>query len=86
MMGIPVEAFSERYLGLPTAVGRMTRGSFDRIVERIHGKIQGCERMLSSAGREIFLKFVIQAIPTHSMSCFELTKKVCKNLMSLIGK
>jgi hypothetical protein len=28
-MGIPVEAFSERYLGLPIVVGRITSGSFD---------------------------------------------------------
>jgi hypothetical protein len=42
--------------------------------------------MLSCAGREVFLKTVIQALATHSMSCFRLTKKVCKTLMSIVGK
>jgi hypothetical protein len=27
-LGIMVEAFNERYLGLPTAVGRLTSGTF----------------------------------------------------------
>ena len=29
---------------------------------------------------------MIQAIPTYSMSCFKLTKKVCKNLASSMAK
>nr|XP_051230109.1 uncharacterized protein LOC127348034 [Lolium perenne] len=86
IIGISVEAFTERYLGLPTAVGRITSGSFDYIAERIRAKIQGCERMLACAGREVFLKTVIQAIPLYSMSCFKLTKKVCKSFSSITGR
>ena len=37
-LGIPVEAFSERYLGLPTAIGRITRGTFNHLGERVRGK------------------------------------------------
>jgi hypothetical protein len=85
-LGIEVEAFNERYLGLPTAVGRITSGSFDHIRERIRSKVQGIEKMLSCAGREVFLKTVIQALSTFSMSCFKLTKKVCKSLVSCIAK
>lgn len=33
-LGIFVEAFTERYLGLPTAVGHITSGSFEHIGER----------------------------------------------------
>jgi hypothetical protein len=87
ILGITVEAFSERYLGLPTAVGRITSGTFDHLGERIRSKVQGgLERMVSCAGREIFLKAIIQAIPTFSMSCFLLTKKVCKQLRSYMAK
>jgi hypothetical protein len=32
-LGIQVEAFSERYLGLPTSVGRIISGFFDHIAE-----------------------------------------------------
>jgi hypothetical protein len=86
-LGITVEAFNERYLGLPTVVGRLTSDTFDHLGERIRSKVQGgSERMVSCAGREVFLKFVIQAIPLHSMSCFLLSKKVCKQLTSYMER
>ena len=44
------------------------------------------ERLLACAGREVLLKSVIQAIPTFSMSCFLLTKKVCKQLTSSMAR
>lgn len=76
MLGITNEAFSERYLGLPTAVGRITSGTFDHIEERCRAKMGGwSERNMACAAREILLKSIIQAIPAHSMSCFLLTKK-----------
>src|SRR4051812_8344183 len=86
-LGIQVEAFSDRYLGLPMAVGRITSGPFDHIGERARSKIQGwSEKNLACAGREILLKSVIQAIPTFSISYFRLTKKVCKGITSCMGK
>ena len=70
----------EHYLGSPMAVGRITSGTFDHINERGRAKMNGwSEKNMACAGREVLLKSVIQAIPTHSMSCFLLTKKVCKN-------
>lgn len=78
-LGILTEALTECYLGLPMAVGHITSGSFEHIGERSHGNMQGwAEHYLGCTRREILLKSVIQAIPTHSMSCFKLTKKVCK--------
>ena len=87
ILGVLVEAFSDRYLGLPTAVGRITSGTFDHIGESSRSKMNGwAERLLACAGREILIKSVIQAIPTFSMSCFLLTKKVCKKLTSCMAK
>ena len=81
------EAFNEKYLGLPTAVGRITSGTFDHISERARGKMQGwSERLLACAGRVTLLKPVIQSIPTYPMSTFLLTKKVCKSLTSPMAK
>ena len=77
VLNIPVEVFSECYLGLLTAVGRITSGTFEFLRERMRSKLQGgVERLISCAGREVRLKAVAQAIPTHSMSCFKLTKLV----------
>ena len=87
IMNIQVEAFSEKYLGLPTAVGRITSGTFDHMSERARGKIQGwSEKLLACAGHEVLLKTVVQAIPTYPMSTFLLTKKVCKSITSPMAK
>jgi hypothetical protein len=87
LLGISVEAFTERYLGLPTAVGRITSGTFDHIGERSRGTMQGwSEKFLSCAAKEILIKVIIQASPLYSMSCFKLTKKVYKMLISSIAK
>ena len=86
-LNIQVEAFSAKYLGLPTDVGCITSGTFEHISERAHGKIQGwSEKLLACAGREVLLKSVVQAIPTYPMSTFLLTKKVCKSLTSPMAK
>ena len=86
-LNIHVQAFSEKYLGLPTAVGRITSGTFDHISERARGKIQGwSEKLLACASRETLLKSVVQSIPTYPMSTFLLTKKVCKSLTSPMAK
>ena len=86
-LGIFMEASTERYLGLPTVVGRITSGSFEHTGKRSRGNMQGwAERLLACAGREVVLKSVIQAIPTFSMSCFLLTKKVCKQLTSSMAR
>ena len=51
------------------------------------GRIEGWqEKLLSKAGKEVLIKAVAQAIPTYAMSCFDLTKGLCDELNSLIGK
>ena len=57
------------------------------INERIRSKVRGwSERNLACAGREVLLKSVVQSIPTYSMSCFQLTKKVCTGISSCMAK
>ena len=60
-----------KYLGLPAVVGRNKKESLNYIRERVWNKLQGWkERLLYQAGKEVFLKVVVQAIPTFAMSCF----------------
>jgi hypothetical protein len=53
-LDIMVEAFSEKYLGLPTAVGRLKNEDFDYICDRIRSKIVGWDRLMSYAGKEVY--------------------------------
>lgn len=80
-------ARNERYLGLPVSIGKSRKKAFQYIKRRIWGRIQGWqEKLLSKAGKEVLIKAVAQAIPTYAMSCFDLTKGLCDELNSLIGK
>ncbi|XP_042952203.1 uncharacterized protein LOC122289285 [Carya illinoinensis] len=68
----------ERYLGLPTMVGRPKYNTFKCIKERVWQRINNWKNgYLSSAGKEILIKAVLQAIPTYTMSVFKLPKRLC---------
>jgi hypothetical protein len=78
------EALSERYLGLPTVVGRSKEGSFQYVTHRSGAKVGGWKGQgLSKKGKETLTKSVLQATPTFPMSCFRLNKKQCKQLGSI---
>ena len=75
----------ERYLGLPSLVGKKKKASLLYIKEKVAAKLQGWkEQLLSQAGREVLLKSVIQAIPTFAMSCFKLPLTLCSDIEALI--
>ena len=68
-------------------MGRGKKQSFSYIKERVWKKLQGWkEKLLSQAGKEVLIKFVIQAIPTYAMSCFKLPKGLIHELETMIRK
>jgi hypothetical protein len=84
--GIHTEALCEKYLGLPTAVGRSTKEAFECIPSRIRGIMGGwSEKLLSGAAKETLIKSVAEAVPTYSMSCFLLALDTCKKITSAIS-
>ena len=75
----------EKYLGLPSLVGRKKRNTFNEIKEKFSKKLTGWkEKMLSKVGKEVLIKAVAQAIPTYTMSCFKLPDALCDELTSMI--
>ena len=77
----------EKYLGLPSLVGRNKRNTFNDIKEKIGRTLAGWkENMLSKAGKEILIKAVAQAIPTYTMSCFKIPDSLCDELTTMIRK
>jgi hypothetical protein len=83
-LGIGCEALAEKYLGLPTAVGRSKEGAFKHLPERSWSKVHGWKGQgLSMEGKEILIKSVLQAVPTYPMGCFKLSQKTCSKLTSI---
>ena len=85
--GVPEIMQYEKYLGLPSFVGKRKKASFNYIKERVWRKLQGWEgKLLSQAGREVLIKSVIQAIPTYTMGCFKIPIGLCNEIETMIKK
>ena len=86
-LGVQVVQQYEKYLGLPSFIGRKKKDSFDNIKQRVWEKLQGWEgKLLYQAGKEILIKAVAQALPTYAMSCFKLPIGLCHDIDALVQK
>jgi hypothetical protein len=85
-LGVQSDALNETYLGMPTEVGGSPIRTFKFLLHRIWQRMNGCsDRPLSRAGNEVFLKSIIQAIPTYVMSCFQLPVSTCDSMRRSIA-
>ena len=76
-----------KYLGLPSIIGRSKIEVFAEVKERIGKKLAGWkEKMLSIGGKEVLIKVVAQAVPTYTMSCFLLPKRLCEEIEGMIRR
>ncbi|WCJ29809.1 Retrovirus-related Pol polyprotein from type-1 retrotransposable element R2 [Euphorbia peplus] len=81
-----VDSF-QRYLGMPSLIGRSKKQIFSFIRDRIAKKLNGWkERNLSQAGKEVLIKAVAQSIPQYIMSSFALPITFCLELQQMIRK
>lgn len=77
----------EKYLGLPSVVGRSKYNSFRSIKERIWARISNWKNhFLSQIRKEILIKTVLQVVPTYAMSVFKLPQRLCKKISILMAK
>jgi hypothetical protein len=82
----PTNCF-EKYLGLPSMVGKSRMASFSSIKGCIWERINGWkEKFLTHAGKEVLMKAVLQAIPTYTMNVFKLPKTLCQEINALFSK
>jgi hypothetical protein len=66
------ETLNEKYLGMPSDVGKSKSGAFKYLKDKVWKKVLGwMEQLLSVGGKEILIKSVAQAVPTFSISCFK---------------
>jgi hypothetical protein len=85
ILNVPNETLKDKYLGLPSDIGTSKFGAFKYLKDRLWSKVKGwIEKSLSSAGKEVLVKSVAQAVPVFSMSCFKLPRGLCEHLNKLI--
>jgi hypothetical protein len=84
-LNVPNETLNEKYLGMPSDVGKSKNGAFKYLKDRIWKKVQGyLEKLLATGGKDVLIKSVVQAIPVFSMSCFKLPRGLCQAVNSII--
>jgi hypothetical protein len=87
VLDVHSETLSEKYLGMPSDVGRSRSGAFKYIKESIWKRIQGwLERLLSAGGKDVLIKSIAQAVPIFSMACFKLPRGLCLHINKMIRK
>lgn len=71
----------KKYLSLPLLIGKSKNQVFAEIKESVGKKLAGLNgKLLSIGGRDILIKAIAQAVPTYTISCFQLPKTLCDDL------
>ena len=85
MFGAEVIQQHEKYLGLPSLVGKNKCNTFQQLMEGLNNKLSNWEKKLLSHVRyEILIKTVAQAVPTYTMSVFKLPNNLCDEMTSMV--
>ncbi|XP_056690135.1 uncharacterized protein [Spinacia oleracea] len=86
-LGVREVTKHEKYLGLPTIIGRSKKAVFSCLKERIWKKLQGWKKkLLSRPRKEVLIKAVAQAIPTYMMSIFKILDELIDEIHSTLAR
>ncbi|KAL0406666.1 UNVERIFIED_CONTAM: hypothetical protein Slati_3980500 [Sesamum latifolium] len=86
ILGVTVAPKHDKYIGLPTVVGRSKRELFEGIKDRIWHKLHSwLAKKLSQAGWAVLLKTVLQSIHIYAMSCFWLPDSFLSEIESTMA-
>lgn len=86
-MGVKTITDQSKYLGLPVVLGWSKKEVFSLVVERIWKKMKGWkEGFISTAGREVLIKVVAQAIPAYIMCSFKIPAGIYLEIERLLTK
>jgi hypothetical protein len=84
-LGIANVTTEDKYLGLPTLDGRMSKDKFQTMKRRLVKKFNNwMERNMSSGAKEVIIKSVAQAMATYMMSIFKLPTGLCDELTHIV--
>ncbi|KAH1046713.1 hypothetical protein J1N35_037497 [Gossypium stocksii] len=87
MLGMGIVEKLENYLGLPLPISRKKSLAFTHIINRCTCRIKSwSKQLLSYGGKEVFIKAIIQAIPTYAFSVFLAPKSTIKEIYSMVRR
>ena len=87
LLGLQATQSYEKYLGLPTLMGKSRVKSFQSIKDKVWKCLQNWKNnFLSQVGKEVLLKAVVQAIPTFCMSVFLLPISLFKETQGMMQR
>ncbi|KAK3195887.1 hypothetical protein Dsin_027197 [Dipteronia sinensis] len=73
VFGVSNAQTHDKYLGLPTLVGKNKNKTFTDIKDKVWKKLRSWKNgLFSFGGQEVVIKAVVQAVPTYTMSIFQL--------------
>ncbi|KAH9650223.1 putative reverse transcriptase/RNA-dependent DNA polymerase [Citrus sinensis] len=77
----------EKYLGLPSMIGREKMSFFNEVKLNVLSKISNWQnKFFSNGGKEVLIKAVAQAVPAYAMSVFKLPLTLCEGIQKAIAK
>ena len=84
---LQVVSNNEKYLGIPSMVGRKKLSFFNDIKLKVLSKISNWNsKMFSRGGKEVLIKAVAQAIPAYVMSVFKLPIGLCEDIQQAVAR
>ena len=87
LLNVPNKTLNEKYVGMPSNIDNSKNGAFKYLNDWMWSKVHGwISNTMSTAGKEVLVKAVAQAVPVFSMSCFKLPRGLCEHLNMLIRK
>ncbi|KAH9681143.1 putative reverse transcriptase/RNA-dependent DNA polymerase [Citrus sinensis] len=77
----------EKYLGLPSMIGRKKTSFFNEVKLKLLSKISNWQyKFFSSGGKEVLIKAVAQAVPAYAMSVFKIPSTLCEDIQKAMAK
>lgn len=81
VLGVANGIGNNKYLGLPSLIGRSKKTIFRYLNDKVWQRIQGWStKLLSRVGKTVLIRNVAQSIPSYIMSCFLIPKTLCQEI------
>lgn len=77
----------EKYIGLPSMVGRKNINFFNDVKLRVLNKLTSWQsKFFSYGGKEVFIKVVPQVVLAYAMSVFKVPQSICEDIQKAITR